>query len=112
MREQNNKTIIMISHQLSVAATCDRVLVMDKGEIVQEGNHKDLVNYNGLYKQLWEENWQLILLRTKSKFLNYDIEIKSMFEFLKTFMNIKKSTFTNDLDSVHRILKTDFTKKS
>ena len=40
MREQNNKTIIMISHQLSVAATCDRVFVMDKGEIVQEGNHK------------------------------------------------------------------------
>ena len=54
MRERSNKTIIMISHQLSVAATCDRVLVMDKGEIVQEGNHKDLVNENGLYKQLWE----------------------------------------------------------
>ena len=44
----------MISHQLSVAATCDRVLVMDKGEIVQEGNHKDLVNKKVLYKQLWE----------------------------------------------------------
>merc|ERR1739841_465060 len=38
MRERSNKTILMISHQLSVAATCDRVLVMDKGEIVQEGN--------------------------------------------------------------------------
>ena len=44
----------MISHQLSVAATCDRVLVMDKGEIVQEGTHKDLVEMNGLYKQLWD----------------------------------------------------------
>ena len=44
----------MISHQLSVAATCDRVLVMDKGEIVQEGIHKDLINTNGLYKKLWE----------------------------------------------------------
>ncbi|MDC2988328.1 ABC transporter ATP-binding protein/permease [bacterium] len=54
MRERNNKTIIMISHQLSVAATCDRVLVMDKGEIVQEGNHKDLVKEDGLYKKLWE----------------------------------------------------------
>ena len=44
----------MISHQLSVAATCDRVLVMDKGEIAQEGTHKDLVKVNGLYKKLWE----------------------------------------------------------
>jgi len=44
----------MISHQLSVAATCDRVLVMDKGEIVQEGIHKDLITTNGLYKKLWE----------------------------------------------------------
>ena len=43
MRAKKSKTILMISHQLSVAATCDRVLVMDKGEIVQEGIHKDLI---------------------------------------------------------------------
>ena len=54
MREKSSKTIIMISHQLSVAASCDRVLVMDKGEIVQEGNHNDLVKEKGLYRQLWQ----------------------------------------------------------
>ncbi len=54
IRENKNKTILMISHQLSVAATCDRVLVMDKGEIVQEGTHKDLLTKKGLYKKLWE----------------------------------------------------------
>ncbi len=54
MRENKSKTILMISHQLSVAATCDRVLVMDKGEIVQEGVHKNLIAINGLYKKLWE----------------------------------------------------------
>ena len=54
MRERNNKTILMISHQLSVAATCDRVFVMDKGKIVQEGKHKNLVKVKGLYKKLWE----------------------------------------------------------
>ena len=54
IRKNESKTILMISHQLSVAATCDRVLVMDKGKIVQEGNHKDLLKVNGLYKRLWE----------------------------------------------------------
>ena len=54
MSNRSSKTIIMISHQLSVAATCDRVLVMDKGKIVQEGNHQYLVKEIGLYKQLWE----------------------------------------------------------
>ena len=54
MNDRSYKTIIMISHQLSVAATCDRVLVMDKGEIIQEGTHKDLLEVNGLYKQLWD----------------------------------------------------------
>ncbi len=54
IRNNNNKTILMISHQLSVAATCDRVLVMDEGKIVQEGTHKDLIKSKGLYKKLWE----------------------------------------------------------
>ena len=54
MRDRSNKTILMISHQLSVAATCDRVLVMDKGAIVQEGTHQELVKQTGLYKRLWE----------------------------------------------------------
>ncbi len=54
MRENKSKTILMISHQLSVAATCDRVLVMDKGKIVQEGIHKELITKKGIYKKLWE----------------------------------------------------------
>ncbi len=54
MRENKSKTILMISHQLSVAATCDKVFVMDKGKIVQEGTHKDLITKKGLYKKLWE----------------------------------------------------------
>ena len=54
IRKNNKKTILMISHQLSVAATCDRVLVMDKGKIRQEGVHKDLIKIDGLYKTLWE----------------------------------------------------------
>jgi len=54
IRDNKNKTILMISHQLSVAATCDRVLVMDNGKIIQEGVHKELIKKDGLYKNLWE----------------------------------------------------------
>ena len=44
----------MISHQLSAAAACDRILVMNDGEIVQEGTHQNLINKEGLYKRMWE----------------------------------------------------------
>ena len=65
IRDNKNKTILMISHQLSVAATCDRVLVMDKGRIIQEGVHKELINKEGLYKNLWERELAVKNLENK-----------------------------------------------
>lgn len=50
------KTIIFITHQLSAAATADRIFVMDKGEIVQIGNHSQLLQTEGLYKKLWHQH--------------------------------------------------------
>lgn len=50
------KTVIFISHQLSAAATADRILVMDRGRIVQEGSHAALLAQPGLYQGLWEEH--------------------------------------------------------
>ncbi|MGM3306226.1 ABC transporter ATP-binding protein [Anabaena sp. WFMT] len=50
------KTVIFITHQLSAAATSDRILVMDKGRIVQVGNHLELVEQPGLYKKLWSQH--------------------------------------------------------
>ncbi len=54
IKKQYNKTVIMISHQLSAAAACDRILVMNDGKIVQEGTHQYLINKDGLYKRMWE----------------------------------------------------------
>ncbi|MEO1673514.1 MAG: ATP-binding cassette domain-containing protein, partial [Cyanobacteria bacterium J06631_2] len=50
------KTVIFISHQLSAAAACDRILVMDQGKIVQDGTHEDLVEKQGLYQSLWQQH--------------------------------------------------------
>ena len=44
----------MISHQLSAAAACDRILVMENGRIVQQGHHNALIHQLGVYKRLWE----------------------------------------------------------
>ena len=54
IRQQRQRTIVMISHQLSAAAACDRILVMEQGTLVQQGHHRDLVITEGPYKRLWE----------------------------------------------------------
>lgn len=54
IKKQYSKTVLMISHQLSAAAACDRILVMNDGKIVQEGTHQFLIKKDGLYKSMWE----------------------------------------------------------
>jgi ATP-binding cassette subfamily B protein len=51
----DRKTVIFISHQMSAAASADRIFVMEKGEIVQSGNHAELVGQKGLYQYLWNQ---------------------------------------------------------
>lgn len=47
------KTVIAIAHRLSTIAAMDRLIVLDKGQIVEQGTHQELVNNNGIYAQLW-----------------------------------------------------------
>lgn len=47
------KTVIAIAHRLSTIAAMDRLIVLDKGKIIEQGTHSDLLNRDGLYAALW-----------------------------------------------------------
>lgn len=47
------KTVLAIAHRLSTIAMLDRLIVMDKGRIVEEGTHSELISAGGLYAELW-----------------------------------------------------------
>ncbi|MCB1383828.1 MAG: ABC transporter ATP-binding protein [Notoacmeibacter sp.] len=52
-RLMEGKTVIAIAHRLSTIAAMDRLVIMDKGRIVETGTHEELVATGGLYAQLW-----------------------------------------------------------
>ncbi|MEW9122636.1 MAG: ABC transporter ATP-binding protein [Thermotaleaceae bacterium] len=49
-----NKTVIIIAHRLSTVRSANKIVVMDKGRLVEEGTHQQLIQQNGKYKTMWE----------------------------------------------------------
>ena len=49
-----DKTVVAIAHRLSTIAEMDRLVVMDKGQIVEQGSHAELLKQDGLYQRLWQ----------------------------------------------------------
>lgn len=58
------KTIIIIAHRLATIENADQILVVDEGQIVQRGTHKELINEKGVYKRFLDirktaEGWNI-----------------------------------------------------
>ena len=54
-----NRTVITIAHRLSTIRSADRILVLHKGQLVEQGSHEELMKLNGVYKQLYRLQYDL-----------------------------------------------------
>ncbi|KHL94109.1 ABC transporter ATP-binding protein [Paenibacillus sp. IHB B 3415] len=59
-----DKTVILIAHRLKTIRNADKIIVLDQGELVEEGTHEELLAHHGLYEKLWDtqqgaEGWRV-----------------------------------------------------
>ncbi len=57
MNITKGRTSIVIAHRLSTIVSSDRIIVFDKGKIVEDGNHETLLSRNGIYKKLYNDQF-------------------------------------------------------
>ncbi len=55
-----NRTTLVIAHRLSTVAHLDRIIVLDKGVIVEDGTHEELLKKGGMYTELWQHQTQSV----------------------------------------------------
>ena len=58
-RLAKQKTVILISHRLANVVQADNIYVMDSGNVVEKGNHTELLQHHGLYERLWNAQQEL-----------------------------------------------------
>jgi ATP-binding cassette subfamily B protein len=59
-RLTKGKTVLMIAHRLTSVTNADSILVIEKGKIAEQGSHKELLNKNGIYTNMWYQYQQSV----------------------------------------------------
>ena len=49
-----NRTALVVAHRLSTIKNADKIIVMERGNVIESGNHQQLVEKNGVYKKLYD----------------------------------------------------------
>jgi ATP-binding cassette subfamily B protein len=71
-----NKSMLIIAHRLATVKNCDEILVIDKGEVVEQGTHEELLEKQGQYYKLWEmQQGNFVIREEDSVELIEDIDI-------------------------------------
>ena len=62
-----DRTVIMIAHRLSTVVGADKIIVLDRGVVAEEGSHDTLVNAGGLYARMWDDYNQAVQWRISTE---------------------------------------------
>jgi ABC-type bacteriocin transporter len=67
---ERNKTIVLIAHRLSTVYNADKICVLEKGKLVEEGNHQELMRRKGIYHNLWKQQFPMMEELTTDKLIS------------------------------------------
>jgi len=59
--QEKEKTVIVIAHRLSTVMRADKIIVLEEGKLIEEGNHDELMKKHGAYYTLWEKQFPLLM---------------------------------------------------
>lgn len=63
----SGKTVIMVAHRLSTVVGADKIIVLDRGKVAEEGTHKELLEKHGMYADMWENYNRAVTWRISSE---------------------------------------------
>jgi ATP-binding cassette, subfamily C, bacteriocin exporter len=53
--KDQGKTVLLIAHRLSTVVLADKIIILEKGKLIEEGTHTELLAQNGHYKAMWQK---------------------------------------------------------